>query len=45
MRLIPIPQEDAFVAAWRVRESPDRELWLDGRPVPKLPLAAGTTAF
>src|SRR5207253_8937008 len=40
-----IPREDAYLVALQVRECPDHELWVDGRPVPKLPFAAGVTTF
>jgi AraC family transcriptional regulator len=41
----PFPHEDSFCAALQMRGSPDREAWVDGRPLGKRPLAAGVTAF
>jgi Helix-turn-helix domain len=40
-----IGYEDAFLVGFQVRECPDHELWLDGRPVPVEPFAAGCTSF
>src|SRR5260370_1044716 len=40
-----IGYEDAFLVGFQVRECPDHELWLDGRPVPVEPFAAGSTSF
>jgi len=34
-----------FLVGFQVRECPDHELWLDGRPVPVEPFAAGCTSF
>lgn len=36
-----IPYEDAYLVALMVRECPDHDLWVDGRPVAVTPLAAG----
>jgi AraC family transcriptional regulator len=41
----PIPPEDSFIVALQLRDRPDYELWLDGRPVHTQPLRAGTSAF
>jgi AraC family transcriptional regulator len=40
-----IPREDAYLVALQVRQCPDHELWLDGRPVASRPFAAGVTSF
>src|SRR5258708_12248009 len=40
-----IGYEDAFLVGFQVRECPDHESWLGGRPVPVEPFAAGSTSF
>jgi AraC-like DNA-binding protein len=41
----PFPNEDAYLVALQIREVPDHELWVDGKPVPKLPFEAGVTSI
>ncbi|MCC8943556.1 helix-turn-helix transcriptional regulator [Bradyrhizobium sp. Arg62] len=41
----PFPYEDAYLVALQIREVPDHELWVDGKPVPKLPFEAGVTSI
>jgi len=40
-----IPYEDAYLVQLLVRDCPDHELWVNGRPVPTTPYAAGSTSF
>jgi AraC-like DNA-binding protein len=41
----PFPYEDAYLVALQIREVPNHELWVDGKPVPKLPFEAGATCI
>lgn len=41
----PFAWEDAYLVGLQIRAVPDHALWVDGRPAPKRPFAAGTTSF
>lgn len=40
-----IPHEDAFLVQLLVRDCPDHEVWVNGRPVQTTPFVAGFTSF
>jgi AraC-like DNA-binding protein len=40
-----IPREDAYLVGVQLRAVPEHELWMDGRPVRREPIAAGVTSF
>lgn len=39
----PIPPEDAYLVTVQLRDCPDHELWVDGKPMPVPPFAKGDT--
>ncbi|MGI4794015.1 MAG: helix-turn-helix domain-containing protein [Janthinobacterium lividum] len=41
----PIPLEDAYLVAVMLRDVPEHELWLNGRPVPRSPFLSGSSVF